>query len=71
MRFVFSVVKCNVPQPISNGEILYYSGMNFSYSNSIGFVCNDYYEMEGISWSECGVNGTWTPEPPVCVPSKL
>ncbi|XP_071805389.1 mannan-binding lectin serine protease 1-like [Asterias amurensis] len=62
------IVKCNVPQPISNGEILYYSGMNFSYSNSIRFVCNDYYEMEGISWSECGVNGTWTPEPPVCVP---
>ena len=67
----YPVVTCDVPQPISNGEILYYSGRNFSYSNSIGFVCNDYYEIDGPSSSQCGIHGTWTPEPPVCEPSKL
>ncbi|XP_033642026.1 mannan-binding lectin serine protease 1-like [Asterias rubens] len=65
---VCNMVTCDVPQPISNGEILYYSGRNFSYSNSIGFVCNDYYEIDGPSSSQCGIHGTWTPEPPVCEP---
>ncbi|XP_038062004.1 mannan-binding lectin serine protease 1-like [Patiria miniata] len=62
------IVTCDTPPPIGNGRILFYSGSNFSYTNSIGYECDRFYELHGMSFRECQANATWSFPNPTCVP---
>ncbi|XP_022109262.1 mannan-binding lectin serine protease 1-like [Acanthaster planci] len=62
------IVTCDSPSPLGNGRILFYSGSNYSYTNSIGYECDRFYELKGMSFRECQANATWSFTKPVCIP---
>ncbi|XP_072035696.1 mannan-binding lectin serine protease 1-like [Amphiura filiformis] len=66
---VCELVDCGEPKPLRNGHILYYSRRNFTYTNSVGYKCDDLYDLIAImSTRTCQADGTWEFDEPICVP---
>ena len=59
-----TLVTCNPPSPISNGNII---GSNFSYNEAASFTCNEGYNLIGNSTLRCSENGSWTGDSPMCI----
>nr|XP_024655698.1 complement factor H-related protein 2-like isoform X2 [Maylandia zebra] len=52
---------CEKPPHLSNGDPKESSRLQYSHSERVEYICQDYYRMEGGPYKTC-VNGQWTGE---------
>ncbi|XP_077998260.1 mannan-binding lectin serine protease 1-like [Glandiceps talaboti] len=62
------IVNCGHPDNITNGYVRSYSDNNFTYTNVVVYGCDDFYELDGSSFRECGSDALWSGVTPYCKP---
>ena len=63
----YSAIPCPCPSQPANGQISCTSRDVGGRGSAVRYWCNSGYFMKGNSHRICQTNGTWGPEPPVCI----
>lgn len=58
-------VDCLYPEPLAYGEVVLLSNTTY-YGSTVEYVCQEHYELHGISRRQCLDNGTWEGSTPHC-----
>ena len=67
----FIVVNCEDPTPI-NGEVNPpQSDGLYPEDFTVSFTCDDGYNLDGVESSTCLADGSWSPQPPICIEGSL
>ena len=67
----FLVANCTDPTPLNGGiNPLQFDGF-YPENLTVSFTCDDRYNLDGNESSTCLANGTWNPQPPVCIEGSL
>ena len=67
---IFLTATCEDPTP-QNGQInpLGHNGV-YHENNTVFFSCDYGYKLNGTNSSTCQADGTWDPQPAICVPGN-
>ena len=67
MKFdlMFVEVQCEVPPLITNGQLLSKENLYY-FQETVQFVCDHGYRINGVSSLLCGATGNWVDPYPTC-----
>jgi len=60
---LFAARSCGFPGEIANG---YRKGYDFTFPNTVTYVCNDGFMLEGVASRTCQADGNWSQRLPWC-----
>ena len=61
---LFLAQSCGFPGEIENG---WRTGYAFTYPNKVRYYCRDGFELRGLGYRDCQVDGAWSGSVPTCV----
>ena len=66
----FSVGDCLDPTPLNGSVSPSQSDEVYPEGITVTFTCEDGYSLDGAESSTCDDQGSWNPQPPVCMESN-